>query len=48
MRNKDNTRKNKTASLQDLLMVVMLAAVAFFAGYYIAAMRIAAILTNHE
>ncbi len=49
MRNKDNTERNKTtitAHLEMMLMILTLATVAFFAGHYVAAMQIAAMLAN--
>ncbi len=49
MRNKDNTERRErktTITAQMTLMVVMLGAIAFAAGYYLAAMQIAAMVTK--
>ncbi len=49
MRNKDNTERREhktTITAQMMLMVVMLGAIAFAAGYYLAAAQIAARLSQ--
>ncbi len=51
MRNKDNTNESQhkttiTAHTQMMLMIFTMAAVSFAAGFYVAAMQIAAMVTK--